>query len=74
MAKSYKAVKILSDVVESSSSVSEPVFVTEKLPEQRRRPAQRPRIDLEKTLHAAPSAVDVGRLRSNRKPPGPEAS
>ena len=39
--KSYKAVRIASDV-ESSASVSEPVFVSERLPEQRRRPAQRP--------------------------------
>ena len=38
--KSYKAVRIASDV-ESSSSSNEPVFVSEKLPEQPRRPAQR---------------------------------
>ena len=43
--KSYKAVRVASDV-ESSASLSEPVFVSESLPEQRRRPAQRPRIDI----------------------------
>ena len=48
--KSYKAVRIASDV-ESSASLSEPVFVSERLPEQRRRPAQRPRIDISKTHH-----------------------
>ena len=46
--KSYKAVRVVSDV-ESSSSLSEPVFVSERLPEQRRHPAQRPRIDINKT-------------------------
>ena len=40
---------IASDV-ESSSSLKEPVFVLEKLLEQRRRPAQRPHIDIGKTL------------------------
>ena len=42
--KPYKAVRVASDV-ESSSSLSEPVFVSERLPKQGRRPAQRPRID-----------------------------
>ena len=36
--KSYKAVRVANDV-ESSSSLSERVFVSERLPEQRRRPA-----------------------------------
>ena len=49
--KSYKAVRVASDV-ESSSSLSEPVFVSERIPEQRRRPAQRPRIDISKTHHS----------------------
>ena len=40
--KSYKAVSIASDE-ESSASVSEPVFVSERLPEQRRYLVQRPR-------------------------------
>ena len=35
--------------VESPSSLSEPVFVSERLPEQRRCPAQHPRIDSGKT-------------------------
>ena len=50
--KSFKAVRVASDV-ESSASLSEPVFVPEKLPEQRRRPAQRPRIDISKTNHSS---------------------
>ena len=50
IAKSYKAVKLASDI-ESSSAVSEPVFVPEKLPEQRCRTEQRSRIDFEKTQH-----------------------
>ena len=36
--KSYEAVRVASEV-ESSSSLSEPVFVSEKFPQQRRRPA-----------------------------------
>ena len=48
--KSYKVVRVASDV-ESSSSLSEPVFVSERLPEQRRRPAQRPLIEISKTHH-----------------------
>ena len=47
--KSYKAVRVATDV-ESSSCFSEPVFVWEKLPEQRRRPGQRPRIVIGDTL------------------------
>ena len=43
--KAYKAVRVASDI-ESSSSLSYPVFVSERLPEQRRRPVQRPRIDI----------------------------
>ena len=38
--KSFKAVRVASDV-ESSSSWSDTVFVSEKLPEQRHRPAKR---------------------------------
>ena len=41
----YQAVRVASDV-ESSSSLSEPVFASEKLHEQRRRPVQRPRFNI----------------------------
>ena len=64
--KSYKAVEVASDVV-SSSSLSEPVFVSERLPEQRRRPAQRPRIDIGKTNHSRMADLLAGKLRSKRK-------
>ena len=64
--KSYKAVRVASDV-ESSASLSEPVFVSERLPEQRRRPAQRPRIDISKTYHRGVADLLAGRLRSRRK-------
>ena len=71
--KSYKAVKIASDV-ESSASLSEPVFVSEKLPEQRRRPAQRPRIDISKTHHRGMADLLAGKLRSKRKTSNTESS
>ena len=64
--KSYKAVRVASDV-ESSASLSEPVFVPERLPEQRRRPAQRPRIDISKTHHRGVADLLAGKLRSRRK-------
>ena len=64
--KSYKAVRVASDV-ESSSSLSEPVFVSEKLSEQRRRHAQRPRIDIRKTHHSGVAELLAGKLRSKRK-------
>ena len=64
--KSYKAVRVASDV-ESSSSWSEPVFVSEKLTEQRHRPAQRPRIDIGKTHHSRVTDLLAGKLRSKRK-------
>ena len=64
--KSYKAVRVASDV-ESSASLSEPVFVSERLPEQRRRPAQRPRIDISKTHHRGVADLLAGKLRSKRK-------
>ena len=63
---SYKALRVASDV-ESSSSLSEPVFVSEKLSEQRRRPAQRPRIDIGKTHHSGVAELLAGKLRSKRK-------
>ena len=64
--KSFKAVRVASDV-ESSASLSEPVFVSERLPEQRRRPAQRPRIDISKTHHRGVAELLAGKLRSKRK-------
>ena len=64
--KSHKAVRVASDV-ESSSSLSEPVFVSERLPEQRRRPAQRPPIDISKTHHSGVAELLDGKLRSKRK-------
>ena len=71
--KSYKAVRIASDV-ESSASVSEPVFVSERLPEQRRCPAQRPRIDISKTHHSGVADLLAGKLRSKRKTSNGESS
>ena len=71
--KSYKAVRIASDV-ESSASVSEPVFVSERLPEQRCRPAQRPRIDISKTHHRGVADLLAGKLRSKRKTSNTESS
>ena len=64
--KLYKAVGVASDV-QSSSSLSEPVFVSERLPEQRRCPAQRPRIDISKTHHSGVAELLAGKLRSKRK-------
>ena len=71
--KSYKAVRVASDV-ESSSSLSEPVFVSERLPEQRRQPAQRPRIDISKTHHSGVAELLAGKLRSKRKTSNAESS
>ena len=71
--KSFKAVRVVSDV-ESSSSLSEPVFVSERLPEQRRRPAQRPRIDIEKIHHSGVAELLAGKLRSKRKTSDAESS
>ena len=71
--KSYKAVRVASDV-ESSSSLSEPVFLSERLPEQRRRPAQRPRIDISKTHQSGVAELLAGKLRSKRKTSTAESS
>ena len=71
--KSYKAVRVANDV-ESSSSLSEPVFVSERLPEQRRRPAQRPHIDIGKTHHSCVADLLAGKLRSNHKASDAESS
>ena len=62
----YKTVTVASDV-ESSSSLSEPVFVSEKLSEQRCRPAQRPHFDIRKTHHSGVAELLAGKLRSKRK-------
>ena len=71
--KSYKAVRVASDV-ESCASLSEPVFVSERLPEQRRRPAQRPRIDFSKTHQRGVADLLAGKLRSKRKTSNTESS
>ena len=71
--KSFKAVRIASDV-ESSASLSEPVFVSERLPEQRRCPAQRPRIHISKTHHRGMADLLAGKLRSKRKTSNTESS
>ena len=71
--KSYQAVRVASDV-ESSSSLSEPVFVSERLSEQRRRPAERPRIDNSKTHHSGVAELLAEKLRSKRKTSNAESS
>ena len=71
--KSYKAVRVASDV-ESSASLSEPVFDSERLPEQRRRPAQRSRNDISKTHHSGVAELLAGKLRSKRKTSNAESS
>ena len=60
--RSYKAVRVANDV-ESSSPFSEPAFVIEELPEQRRRPAQRLCIDNRKTYHSGLADLLAGKLR-----------
>ena len=64
--KLFKAVRVASDV-ESSASLSEPVFVSERLSEQRRRPTQRSRIDISKTHHSGVAELLAGKTRSKRK-------
>ena len=65
--------RVASDV-ESSSSLSESVFVSEKLPEQRHRPAQRPRIDIGKTHQSGMADLFAGKLQSKRKVSDAESS
>ena len=60
--------------MESSASLSEPVFASEGLPEQRRRPAQRRRIDISKTHHNGVAELLAGKLRSKRKTSNAESS
>ena len=68
--KSSKAVRVASDV----ESLSEPAFVSERLPEQRRRLAQRPRIDIGKTHHSGVAELLAGKLQSKRKTSDVESS
>ena len=60
--------------MESSASLSDPVFVPESLPEQRRRPAQRPCIDVNKTRHSGVAELLAGKLRSKPKTSTAESS
>ena len=71
--KQYKAVRVASGV-ESCSSLSEPVFVSEKLLQQRRRPAKRPRINIGKTHCSGMADLLAGKLRSKRKTSDAESS
>ena len=48
--------------------------MSERLPEQRRRPAQRPRIDISKTHHSGVAELLAGKLRSKRKTSNAESS
>ena len=50
------------------------MFVSEKLPEQGRRPAQRPSVDIRKTWHSGVADLLAGKLRSNRKISDAESS
>ena len=70
--KSYKAVKVASDV-ESSSFLSESAFVFDTLPEQRRGPAQRPSIHIAKYYRIDMADLLAGELRSKRKPSDAES-
>ena len=48
--------------------------MSERLPEQRRRPAQRPRIDISKTHHSGVAELLAGKLRSKRETSNAESS
>ena len=65
--------RVASDM-ESSSSLSEPVFVSEKLPKQRFGPTQRPGIDFGKTHHNRVADLLACKLRSKRKTSDAESS
>ena len=71
--KSYKTVRVANDM-ESSSSLGEPVFISVKLPDQRRRPAEGPRVDIWKTHFSAKAELVTGKLRSKRKTCDAESS
>ena len=60
--------------MEPSSLLSEPVFVSEKLPEQRRCPAQHSRFDIGKTRYNSMAELLAGKLRLKRKPSDAESS
>ena len=63
LGKSYKAVKVASNV-DSSSSDFVPAFVPEKISEQIHRPAKFTGIDIAKTQHGVPATLVADRLRS----------
>ena len=73
MEKANKALRVASDVGSSSSS-SELVFVSEKLPEQRRCLAQRPVIDIGKMHHSGVADLLAGELQPKRKTSDVESS
>ena len=54
--------------------MSDPVLVSEKLPEQGRRPTQRPFIDIGKRHHSGVDDLLTGKLRSKRKTSDAESS
>ena len=61
LSKSYKAVRVASDVDTSSLST------VLQSPVQRRTPVQAPKIDLGKTSRAGTASALVGKLRSSKK-------
>ena len=73
MEKSYKAVRVASDV-ETLSRLKDQVFVLDKLIEQRRRSLQCPRIDNGKTHHDSVVDLLTDELRSKRKTSDAEIS
>ena len=73
MEKSYKAVRVASDV-ETLSRLNDQVFVLDKLIEQRPRPLQCPRIDSGKTHHDIVVVLLTDELRSERKTSDAEIS
>ena len=73
MEKAYKALRVASNVGSSSSS-SELVFVSEKLPEQRRRPAQCPVIDIGKMHHSGVAGLLASELQPKPKTSDVESS
>ena len=71
--KFNKTAEVASDV-KSSSSLSEPAFVSKKLPEPRRHPAERTRIDIGKTHHSGMADMLADKLRSKLKTSDAESS
>ena len=68
LSKSYKAVRVASDV--DTSSMSKVLQSPGKLSMQRRTPVQAPKIDLGKTSPAGTASALVSRLRSPKKHSG----